>query len=81
MSILKRPFISIIVERGYNCHPLYRVAGCPYMWGGNSMEFNDRSNRTVAAVCYIVDVHNSGVSVKRGFTVLLLYICMNMIIC
>ena len=45
----------------------YAVAVCPYVRGCNSIEFNDRSVGTVAAVRYIVDVRNSGVSVKRGF--------------
>ena len=61
--------ISIIVKRGYDWHLLYGEAGCPYVRGYNSIEFNDRSVGTVAAVRYIVDVCNSGVSIKRGFTV------------
>ena len=50
---------------------MYGVAGCPYVRGCNSIELNDRSVRTLVAVCYIhvVDVRNTGVSVKRGFTV------------
>ena len=61
--------LVIIVLRGYDWHPLYAVEGCPYARGCNSIEFNDRSVGTVATVHYIVDNHNSGVSVKRGFTV------------
>ena len=64
-----RLFVSIIVERGCDWCPLYGVVGCLYVRGCNSIEFNDRSVGTVAAVCYIVDVHNSGVSVKRGLAV------------
>lgn len=48
---------------------MYAVQGYPYVRGCNSIEFIGRSVRTVAAVCYIVDVRNSGVSIKRGFTV------------
>ena len=39
--------------------------------GLQRFEFNDRSVGTVAAVCYMVDICNSGVSVKRGFTIIL----------
>ena len=42
---------------------------CLYVRGYNSIEFNDRSIGTVVAVIYVVNVHNSGVSIKRGFTV------------
>ena len=61
--------LVIIVLRWCAWHPLYGVAGCPYARGCNSIEFNDRSVGTVATVHYTVDVRNSGVSGKRGFTV------------
>ena len=54
---------------GCDWPPLYGVVGCSNVRGCNSIEFNDRSVRTVAAVRYIVDVCNSGLFVKRGFTV------------
>ena len=51
-----------------NC-PLYEVAGCPLFRGCLSIEVNGRAVGTFIIVRYIVGVHYSGVSVKRGFTV------------
>ena len=51
-----------------NC-PLYGVAGCPLFRGCLSIEVNGRAIRTFRIVLYIVGVHYSGVSVKRGSTV------------
>ena len=47
--------------------PFYRVEGCPYVRGYNSIEFNDRALGTVAAVHYIVNVLNSRVFIKIRF--------------
>ena len=51
-----------------NC-PLYGVAGCPLFRGCLSIEVNGRAVRTFIIVRYIVGVRYSGVSVKRGSTV------------
>ena len=52
-----------------NC-PLYGVAGCPLFRGYLSIEVNGRAIVTFRIVRYIVGVRYSGVSVKRGSTVL-----------
>ena len=44
--------------------------GCPLFRGCLSIEVNGRAVGTFRIVCYIVGVHYSGVSVKRGSTVL-----------
>ena len=49
--------------KGCDWHSLYEQAGCSYARSCNSIEFNDRSVGIVATVHYIVDVHNSGMSV------------------
>ena len=49
--------------------PLYGVAGCPLFRGCLSIEVNGRAVRTFRIVRYIVGVRYSGVSVKRGSTV------------
>ena len=75
-----RGHLLVLLYKGGMTDLLYRVAGCPYVSGCNSIEFNDtcRSVGTVTtAVCYIVDVHNSGVFVKGGFTVLSIVICVH----
>ena len=51
--------------------PLYGVAGCPLFRGCLSIEVNRRTVGTFGIVRYIVVVRCSGVSVKRGSTVLL----------
>ena len=52
-----------------NC-PLYGVAGCPLFRGCLSIEVNGRTVGTFRIARYIIDVRFSGVSVKRGSTVL-----------
>ena len=49
--------------------PLYGVAGCPLFRGCLSIEVNGRAIGTFRIVRYIVGVRFSGVSVKRGSTV------------
>ena len=49
--------------------PLYGVTGCPLFRGCLSIEVNGRAVGTFRIVCYIMGVHYSGVSVKRGSTV------------
>ena len=51
-----------------NC-PLYGVAGCPLFRGCLSIEVNGRAIGTFRIDRYIVGVSYSGVSVKRGSTV------------
>ena len=46
--------------------PLYGVAGCPLFRGCLSIEVNGRA---VGTFRYIMGVHYSGVSIKRGSTV------------
>ena len=59
---------DVTVSNGVNlCHP--RVAGCPLFRGCLSIEVNERAVRTFIFVRYIVGVRYSGVSVKRGSTV------------
>ena len=48
-----------------NC-PLYRVAGCPLFRDCLNIEVNGRTVGTFRIVLYIVGVHFSAVSVKRG---------------
>ena len=54
---------------------VYKVAGCSYERGWNSIEFNDRSIGIMAVVRYIVDVH------KRGFTILYYIILYSVLYC
>ena len=54
-----------------NC-PLYGVAGCPLFRGCLSIEVNGRTIGTFRIVCYIMCSCFSGVSIKRGSTVLIL---------
>ena len=49
---------------------LYGVAGCPLFRGCLSIEVNGRAVGIFIIVRYIVGVRYSGVSVKRGSTVL-----------
>ena len=49
--------------------PLYGVTGCPLFRGCLSIEVNGRAVGTFRIVCYIMGVHYSGVSIKRGSTV------------
>ena len=58
--------LSIACVQLENC-PLYRVAGCLLFRGCLSIEVNGRTVRTFS---YIVGVRCSGVSVKRGSTIL-----------
>ena len=51
--------------------PLYGVVGCPLFRGCLSIEVNGRTVGTFRIVRYIVGVRFSGVSVKRGSTVVL----------
>ena len=51
-----------------NCS-LYRVAGCPLFRGCLSTEVNGRTVGTFRIFRYIMGVRFSGVSVKRGSTV------------
>ena len=51
-----------------NC-PLYGVPGCLLFRGCLSIEVNGRAVGTFIIVSCIVGVHYSGVSVKRGSTV------------
>ena len=52
-----------------NC-PLYGVVGCPLFRGWLSIEVNGRTVGTFRIVRYVVGVCFSGVSIKRGSTVL-----------
>ena len=63
------PLTGVVEWDRENC-PLYRVAGCPLFRGCLSIKVNGRTVGTFRIVRYMTDVHFSGVSVKRGSTVL-----------
>ena len=70
------PLIGVLLAYNWdheNC-PLYGVAGCPLFRGCLSIEVTGRAVGTFRIVRYIVGVRYSGVSIKRGSTVIVVIV-------
>ena len=67
-------FISIMHRDGMYC-PHYGIGGCPHFRGSNCTQVYVNAFGTMHSVCIIVNVCISGVSGRRGRTVVYNSLC------
>ena len=74
MSAKSGSLSIVCIQLGWQKLSVYGVAGCPLFRGCLSIEVNGKTVGTFGIVRYIVGVRCSGVSVKRGSTVIIIVV-------